>query len=465
MDILSWVIDAALTLVKGKAFIDSEEYRLGFVQAKEINAIHKCFKQLGVKAIYDERRTIVASPTGNFVRYPLEAYCPVSRIEAVVQDLEIALSQARGRPVEVTIRKPALALEADYPLAVRPLLWADASTAKLKPYTALFGMDYTSVDPAPVLLDVGSKSCGHILIAGATGSGKSVLAMGVLTSLCISTSPAELSILFADPKFDPDWVPLGALPHVTLRREPAEIVGMIASARAELERRKRSEDKRKLILVLDEYADFLDGLPKTQRDAVESDVRSIATTGRSKGIHLIVIVQKPTTGAIDTLVKGNVTTRLCGQVTTSKESEIAMGRPAIGCEALPGEGSFYLILNGGRDRRIQSYWLEGEALEAVTDSIGAKWDGVEPYAIPLEVLETATTAEAETTLEDRIQAQFDWEELFEETGELRYGALSKVIRFLYPDDKYASKDKLKSAVVKTALESLRQEGPWGESVV
>ena len=155
-----------------------------------------------------------------------------------------------------------------------------------------------------------------------------MLIIGKLTSLTHSTSPAENLIIFCDPKFDPDWKILSDLPHVVMVSEPADCVAAIASVKAELERRKRQPDKRKLILVIDEYADFLGDLPKDTLVTVESQIRSITSVGRSLGIHVDPHHPKPTIEIVDSIAKGNLTTRCGGMVMTSKESEIAMGAVA-----------------------------------------------------------------------------------------------------------------------------------------
>lgn len=362
--------------------MEPTKIELGYVAAKEIALINGLFQQLKVRAVVNTSG-VVASDTGNFIRYPLSTYGKIAALESIEKDLEVALSMHRGREVEVNIRTPMLAIEVSYPLPTRPLLWADAKLQQLKPFQALLGMDYTSMNPAPALMDFSKKTLAHALIAGTTGSGKSVLVIGMINSLCHSTSPEQLAVVFLDPKFDPDWKILADLPHVTMRSEPADCVAAIASAKAELERRKRQPDPRKLILILDEYADFLGDLDKETRAMVEQYIVSITSVGRSLGIHLVLITQKPTIEIVDTVAKGNLTTRACGMVTTAKESEIGMGRGGVGCEALESAGSFYVVVGGGRTQRIQSYLIEDEALEGAIDWIVDRWKSAEPYRIAM----------------------------------------------------------------------------------
>lgn len=381
MNVKQMITDWLLKTMHGDQ-VTTDEYQIGKAAAREVSAIHTKFEQLGIKAIIDVRH-IVASDTGNFIRYPLIAYGKISSIESIEQDLSMTISTLRGVETDVRIRTPLLAIELPYPLPTRSLLWSDAKIDQLKPFQALLGMDYTTLDPKPAIIDYNRRTVAHSLTAGATGSGKSVLIIGKIMSLAYSTSPDELTFVFCDPKFDPDWKILTDLPHVTMYSEPTECIAAIASVKAELERRKRCPDKRKLILVVDEYADFLGDLAKDTAAQVESHIRSITSVGRSLGIHVDLITQKPTVEIVDSVAKGNLTTRCGGMVMTSKESEIAMGRGGIGCETLPGQGSFYVTIGGGRVQRIQSYLIEGESLEEAIDITNMKHAGIEPYRIDM----------------------------------------------------------------------------------
>lgn len=380
MNIKQWLIDWALRQMYGEQ-LSSEEYSVGTVAAREVSVIHERFEQLGVKANIDVAG-IVASDTGNFIRYPLIAYGKIASIESIESDLSVAISMLRGVETSVSVRTPMLALELPYPLPTRPLLWSDANLKALQPYQALLGMDYTTMPPKPAILDFGKRHIGHVLVAGASGSGKTVELVNLIVSLCHSTSPDQLQIIFVDSKFDEDWAALPGLPHVTMVNEPAECAAAIASVRAELERRKRQPDKRKIILIVDEYAD-LRGVLGDDGDAVDADIRAITNVGRSKNVHVLLCTQKPTVEIMDSIGKANCTSRVCLQVMTSKESEIGMGRGGIGCEDLPGLGAFNAIMGGGRVVRGQSYLLEGEALQDAIDAVSAMYANVEPFRIEM----------------------------------------------------------------------------------
>ena len=142
----------ALNTLHGKGFTESVDYEIGSIAAKEIKIINRTFQALGVRAVVDYGR-VTASDTGNFIRYPLRAFCKLAAIGPVVDDLRVALSTHRGIETDVALHsRYVLYLESTYPLPSRPLLWADANVGSLKPQQALLGVDYTSTQPAPLVL-------------------------------------------------------------------------------------------------------------------------------------------------------------------------------------------------------------------------------------------------------------------------------------------------------------------------
>ena len=422
----------ALNTLHGAGFTESVDYEIGTIAAREVKIINRTFQALGVRAVVDYGK-VTASDTGNFIRYPLKAYGKLSAIGTVVDDIRVALSTHRGIETDVALHsRYVLYLESTYPLPSRPLLWRDANVASLKPQQALLGVDYTSTKPAPLVLDFTKRHIASGLIAGATGSGKTTLTAAAITSLCYATSPADVQIIFVDPKQDEDWQALAELPHVTLYNDYRSCATAIASVSAELDRRRATPDKRRVILVIDEYPD----LRRTEYgEQIDSDIASITAIGRSKNINVLLAAQKPTTEVVDTVAKGNLTTRICGLVMTPKESEIAMGRGGIGCEDLPGKGSFYASIGGGRVQRLQSYLLEGETLDAAIDEICARWRGVEPYAIPLtdDVEPAQVITDTDSNLQ-RVMVEFTHDHLFDEDGDARFGVKTEVAKHLFGND-------------------------------
>jgi hypothetical protein len=427
----------ALDKMNGEGYSVSPSYKLGRLAASEVAVIHGLFEQLGVKAAIDISN-VVASDTGNFIRYPIVATGKISGLDSVVQDLETALSMHRQQELTVRIRKPLLSIELPYPLEVRPLMWTDARFDDLKPGQMLLGMDYTSSRPEPAIVDFNRTTVAHGMIGGATGSGKTTLIACMIASFCKVTSPADAQIIFLDPKYDESFADLAGFPHVTVVNGAIECASYVASVRAELERRKPNPDKRRIIMIIDEYAELKLMLGKEVGQQMDEDIASMAGIGRSKNVHIFLATQKPTVEIVDTVAKGNFTTRLGGLVMTPKESEIIMGRGGVGCEGLPGKGTFYVVIGGGQTRRIQSYLLEGQTLRDAIDVVQTTWAGVEPYRInlitPDVIASLGATIDNDADDIAKILEFFTVDQLFDDTGKTRNGMQIKVIRVLFGDD-------------------------------
>jgi S-DNA-T family DNA segregation ATPase FtsK/SpoIIIE len=437
MGIMSAIEQSAIRLLSRRGSgITPEAFEIGKVAAAEARVINGTFQQLGIRAIINTDN-VIASPTGNFVRYALRTYGKIANISSVVNDLEMAISMHRGIETQVHLRQPMLALEMAYPLETRLLTWQAAQKRldALRPFQAMLGMDYTADAPHPTVLDFSSKVVASGLIAGATGSGKTTLIANMIASLCYATSPANLQILFCDPKFDEDYTALEGLPHVTMFNEPADCITAIRSVYAELERRKRTPDKSsRIILFVDEYADLV-GSQEDGGDELNRLMALITAAGRSKGIHVMLSTQKPTTEIVDTVAKGNLTVRIGGMVMTPKESEIVMGRGGVGCESLEGRGAFYATFGGGRVARIQSYYVDNQALERATNAIAERWHMVDPLRIEL----TAETTEPSQYDKDapllaKITEALNRDEIFDVDGNLIRGARAKILRLLFGGD-------------------------------
>jgi hypothetical protein len=437
MNITSMAEQWAVRLMTRKGSgITPEAFEIGKVAAAEARVINGTFAQLGIRTVVNTD-SVIASPTGNFVRYPLRTYGKIANISSVVNDIEMAISMHRGIETQVHLRQPMLALEMAYPLETRILTWQAAQQRldALRPFQALLGMDYTADNPHPTILDFSSKVVASGLIAGATGSGKTTLIANMIASLCYATSPANLQILFLDPKFDEDFSALAGLPHITMFNEPADCIVAISSVHAELERRKRYPDKSsRIILFVDEYAD-LAGTQEDEGEELNRLMALITAAGRSKGVHVFLSTQKPTTEVISTIAKGNLTVRIGGMTMTPKESEIVMGRGGVGCESLEGRGAFYATFGGGRVARIQSYFVDDQALERATDAITERWHAIDPLRIELTA-ETTTPTQQDTDapLLAKINEALTRDEIFDVDGNLIRGARAKILRLLFGDD-------------------------------
>ena len=432
--LLNWLIDR----LHGHGYSQSPEYQLGRLAAREVTAINRHFAQLGVRADIDPS-TVIASDTGNFIRYQVRTLGKIRSITTVEQDLSVLLSAMRRDDVTVNIRLPSLTIELPYPFEVKTLEWADAHLGGLRPHQMLLGMDYSKREPAPALVDFTKKNIAHLLLFGTTGSGKTTMLAAMLLSLCRSTGCEEMQVIFLDPKFDEDWSALAGLPHVSLYSDTEDCIKTIRAAHAELNRRRKTPDSRKVYLVIDEFADLITGITdKALQDEVQTMITRIAQIGRSKNIHLILCTQKPTVDIVDTVAKGNFSSRLGGQVTTPEESRVGMGRGDIGCENLPGKGAFYVILAGGPVQRIQGYFLDAETLQNEIDLITVRSQWQTPYTIELDpptdhAEPAAPTLSEAQAMAQKILAKYKYADLYREDGKIHQGMQLKAIQVNFPN--------------------------------
>ena len=150
MGIMSTIEQSAIRLLSRRGSgITPETFEIGKVAAAEARVINGTFQQLGIRAIINTDN-VIASPTGNFVRYPLRTYGKIANISSVVNDIEMAISMHRGIETQVHLRQPMLALEMAYPLETRILTWLAAQQRlnALRPFQALLGIGYNEVSHA-----------------------------------------------------------------------------------------------------------------------------------------------------------------------------------------------------------------------------------------------------------------------------------------------------------------------------
>ena len=214
--------------------------------------------------------------------------------------------------------------------------WNDASLT-----SCAAGVD---TENNPVIIDI--KKAPHILIAGTTGSGKSVLLNSMIISLLYKATPADCQLLLIDPK----KVELSAyksLPHLSapICTDAAEAVEVLKSVCDTMDSRynmlqaagyKSLEDSPemfpRLYVVIDELADLM----LTSRKAAETYIIRIAQLGRAAGVHLIIATQRPTTNIITGLIKANIPTKIALSVSNISDSITILNHG--GAEKLTGRG-------------------------------------------------------------------------------------------------------------------------------
>ncbi|MCI5778968.1 MAG: DNA translocase FtsK 4TM domain-containing protein [Lentisphaeria bacterium] len=243
----------------------------------------------------------------------------------------------------------------------------------------------------PVILDLAKAP--HMLVAGATGTGKSVCSNSIITSLLFKFSPEELRLIMVDPKIV-EFDAYKTLPHLLtpIINDSAKVPIALRWAANEMDRRyhvlakvgvkKLSEFNRRpipeepeldhegkpipakmplLVIILDELADLM--MTEAKKD-VESNITRIAQKGRAAGIHIIVATQRPSTNIITGVIKANLPTRLCFQVRSRVDSQVVLDTP--GAERLLGTGDMLVMTTSSMElERVQGAWVKDEDIKNV----------------------------------------------------------------------------------------------------
>jgi S-DNA-T family DNA segregation ATPase FtsK/SpoIIIE len=259
-------------------------------------------------------------------------------------------------------------------------------------YTVLLGL---SEDGVPLMMRIPSPDVAHVLIAGTTGSGKTVLLQGMTASLAMRNPPPwpgevdPLALVLIDPKGEA-FAPFRGLPHlarpvITTIEEAQEAIRSLArlmdrrcaqvSRLLEQERFPQTQTihalRRPLVmLMIDELVDIV-----MQADSTTlKQLTRLLQRGRDAGIHVIAATQKPISAVLGPLVKANFPVRIVGRVTSIEDGRTASGWSGTGAERLLGRGDFILV--AGRLYRFQACMVTYEELVRIVDEMlrkGKQW--------------------------------------------------------------------------------------------
>lgn len=223
----------------------------------------------------------------------------------------------------------------------------------------------------------------HLLVAGQTGSGKSVMINDILTSMLYRNSPSDLKLILVDPK-QVELTPYNDLPHLLtpVIHEPEKCISALKWAVAEMERRLKTmagvgkrniEEYNKLkpeermpyvVIVIDELSDLM---MMAARD-VEALIVRIAQKARAAGIHLILATQRPSVNVITGLIKANVPARISFTTVSQVDSRTIIDQ--MGAEKLLGRGDMlYMTSEMPAPKRVQAAFVSDEETAKVNDFI------------------------------------------------------------------------------------------------
>lgn len=316
----------------------------------------------------------------------------VSKITSLSSDLALALAAPTGQvrieaPIPgrslVGIEIPNRGLEF---VTLKRMLTAPSMTKSKSKLSVALGLD---VSGKPVIADIAKMP--HVLVAGATGSGKSVLVNAWITSILFRASPQEVRFIMVDPK-RVELTGYNGIPHL-LTPVIVETDKILSSLRWSI---KEMEDRYKqfaevgvrniegynelagfqsmpyIVIVIDELADLMAYSPVEVEDAI---IR-LAQMARATGIHLVLATQRPSVDVLTGLIKANVPTRISFNVTSMVDSRVIIDMP--GAEKLLGRGDMLFIPpNQAKPSRIQGTFVSEKEVKSVVDHMKAQTPQVE----------------------------------------------------------------------------------------
>ena len=332
-------------------------------------------------------RVLDISRGPSVTRYEVQpmAGVKISRITSLADDIALNLAVADVRMEAPIPGKPAVGIEVPNhkktPVFIRSVFESQAFLRMTSPLGVALGKDIAGVAQVADLCKM-----PHLLIAGSTGSGKSVCVNSIIMSLLFRSSPEDVKLLLIDPKVV-ELAEYNGIPHLLMPvvTEPRKAAGALGASVAEMERRYKlfaennvreikaynklaaqtgMEHLPYIAIVIDELADLMMVAGKE----VEDYICRIAQKARAAGIHLIVATQRPSVDVITGLIKANIPSRIAFAVSSQIDSRTILD--SGGAEKLLGNGDMlFLPVGASKPVRVQGTFVTDEEIGAVLSFI------------------------------------------------------------------------------------------------
>jgi len=382
------------------------------------------------------------SPEGEIRRQKVR----VSQISALANDLALALSAPTLRIEAPVPGRAYMGIEVPNSrqtlVRLRPIMESEAFQSISSPLTIALGRDVAGGSYAADLMTM-----PHLLIAGTTGSGKSVCVTALALCLAFENTPEDLRLVMIDPKMV-ELLRFNGLPHLIgkVETELERITGVLRWCMMEMDRRYRlleeakardidtynSKIRRKrnaerlprIVLMIDELADLMMMVP----DQTERTLVRLAQMARATGIHLVLATQRPSTDILTGLIKANFPARISFAVASSVDSRVILD--TNGAETLLGRGDMlFLSPEAGAPVRLQGVFVTDQEVERLIDfwqkEVGAIVDAKEQLPWDELIARQAVTKDRDEILEQAI-------ELVRRRGEASASLLQRGLRIGYP---------------------------------
>lgn len=350
--------------------------------------IEKTLDSFGIKA---KVREVNLGPAVTQYALEISLGTKLSKITSLANDLALALSAPTGQirieapipgrnyvGIEIPNRSPEF-------VPMRTMLTSDIMKKTLSKLAVPLGLN---VAGEPVVADIGKMP--HILVAGATGSGKSVAINSFISSILFRASPNEVKFILIDPK-RVELTQYNDIPHLLtpVIVEPPKVLAALRWATSEMERRYKTfaevgvrniqaynelagfQALPYIVIIIDELADIMLFAPGD----VEEAITRIAQMARATGMHLVLATQRPSVDVITGLIKANIPTRIAFAVASMMDSRVVLDTP--GAEKLLGRGDMlYIPPDQAKPIRIQGTFISDKEIRALIDFL--KKSGIPP---------------------------------------------------------------------------------------
>lgn len=348
-------------------------------------ALENALENFGIPA---KVQNVVVGPT--VTRYEIEMPDGISVKKILSLDADIAYALSANGQIRI-----------EAPIPGRSMVGVEVPNTKIATVglkDILQSKEFT-LSPSPLTFALGkdisgnTKVCNlqkmpHLLVAGTTGSGKSVCLNSIITSILYKASPDEVKIILIDPK-QVEFQVYEGLPHMVIPRviiDPEKAVNALQWAVDEMERRFKLISQQRvrnigeynqtdevvqnkvkkmpyIVIIFDEFADFM----AIAKNEIEDKIRRLAGKARAAGIHLILATQRPSTDVVTGTLKANLPARIACKVASRVDSEVVMG--ATGAEKLLGNGDMLYKPLDSSPARLQGCYISTKETQDIVNYI------------------------------------------------------------------------------------------------
>lgn len=331
---------------------------------------------------------VVRGPSVTRYEFTLDQGVKLSKITNLADDIALALGASGVRIAPIPDKISVVGIEVPNKLVsavhIRDVLESHEFTQHKSSVAFAVGKDIAGNN---IIGNIAKLP--HVLIAGTTGSGKSVCTNSLIVSLLYKSTPDEVRFIMVDPKMV-ELAPYNGIPHLLIPvvTDPKKAAGALQWAVYEMMKRYKLFSERNVkdlagynalaaadetikklpsvVVVIDELADLMLVAAKE----VEESICRVAQMGRAAGMHLVIATQRPSADVITGLMKANIPSRIAFAVASSLESRIILD--TTGAEKLVGRGDMlYAPLGEGKPRRVQGCFISAEEIDRVVGFVKA----------------------------------------------------------------------------------------------